>query len=427
VQKDGTLRSTKGFIGTWVISSTGLANNSVLSSSTVGVAPGTSASTGDHSFWAGGAPTTAPFRVSNTGVLFASNANITGTINAGSGSIGGWTISSNRMTSGNLDLFAGDGYMGVWQNANRTGAHVVMHSNASLPMFYVYDGTNRTFEVSRAGSVSLLNAAVNISGTVNGNPVQMKIGPGNTYSAALEWTTSNGINYYTKPVIYGVGSSVVLAGGSTTVNYGYLEVHNTGVQVRGGFQSQYPGHPYQGQFRWRQDIASRHWDSAPLLIENASAIGNEYSSSTSAIILGAHIPGVRASSLHFQNDRVWAFRRNKYDTPTTNQGFDIVAAESFFSTSDPTLKDDVVPIAAGVLDAVVKKVKPVEFTFKGRDKVRRGFNAADLDELGLAHRVDTALCLDPLELVAVLWEAVRELKAQVDALIKASTAGKTSK
>ena len=55
---------------------------------------------GDQAFWAGSDDSSkAPFHVSYDGSLYASKANISGIINSTDGSIGGWKISSNKLSA----------------------------------------------------------------------------------------------------------------------------------------------------------------------------------------------------------------------------------------------------------------------------------------------------------------------------------------
>lgn len=55
---------------------------------------------GNQAFWAGSdSSSDAPFRVGYDGKLYASNANISGIINSTDGSIGGWKISTNKLSS----------------------------------------------------------------------------------------------------------------------------------------------------------------------------------------------------------------------------------------------------------------------------------------------------------------------------------------
>ncbi len=89
----GTIYATAGAIGGWTIGASALTD-------TAGVVGLSSAVTGgdDIRLWAGHAtPASAPFRVTEAGVLVASSATITGSITSTSGAIAGWTIGANTI------------------------------------------------------------------------------------------------------------------------------------------------------------------------------------------------------------------------------------------------------------------------------------------------------------------------------------------
>ena len=96
----GRIEATDGHIGGWSISATTLTSGGVgMSSATV---------TNGVSFWAGNTtPTSAPFRVLNGGKLFSTDAEITGTITATAGRIGGWNISGNNLVGTNASYIMG--------------------------------------------------------------------------------------------------------------------------------------------------------------------------------------------------------------------------------------------------------------------------------------------------------------------------------
>ena len=89
----GTISASAGSIGGFTINSTSITAGS--GATAVGVAPSS------YPFYAG-SPTAsaAPFRVTSTGELTASGANITGTISASAGSIGGFAINANSIVAG---------------------------------------------------------------------------------------------------------------------------------------------------------------------------------------------------------------------------------------------------------------------------------------------------------------------------------------
>ena len=92
-----TLTATdSGKIGPWIFNDEAIYN---------GIGIGTAGSTGlgnytDWAFWANNGV----FRVAQDGYLYASNANIAGTIDAGSGYIGGWEINNSSITGGTTTL-----------------------------------------------------------------------------------------------------------------------------------------------------------------------------------------------------------------------------------------------------------------------------------------------------------------------------------
>jgi len=98
----GSITSTAGNIGGWAITSGNLTSGT--SGSTVGL------TTGYYAIYAGSAtPATAPFSVTNTGNLTATNAIISGSISAASGTIGGFSIASSSLTATNISLTSNNG------------------------------------------------------------------------------------------------------------------------------------------------------------------------------------------------------------------------------------------------------------------------------------------------------------------------------
>lgn len=85
----GSITATSGSIGKFTIS--GNSSNNYLYTGSGSTMAGMGAST--TAFWAGSSTAaSAPFRVAYDGTLVATNATITGTIHAGTGDIGGWSI-----------------------------------------------------------------------------------------------------------------------------------------------------------------------------------------------------------------------------------------------------------------------------------------------------------------------------------------------
>lgn len=95
---DGTVRATDGAIGGWT-----LAANNLHSGSGASYVALSSNTSGTYALWAGNETAgSAPFRVSRAGVLTATGADISGTVTATNGSIGGFTIDATSIRSAAL-------------------------------------------------------------------------------------------------------------------------------------------------------------------------------------------------------------------------------------------------------------------------------------------------------------------------------------
>ena len=145
VTEAGVLTSSSGSIGGWVIDATSIKDVAGV----VGMSSAVTAGD-DVRFWAGDAtPGSAEFRVTEAGVLTASNANITGAITANSGTIGSFTIGTYLYT----------GTKTAYNDAN-AGVHVGSDGIG------LGTGTGTGFTVSSAGALSVLG------GTVTGGTIQ---------------------------------------------------------------------------------------------------------------------------------------------------------------------------------------------------------------------------------------------------------------
>jgi len=87
----GVITATSGKIGKYTITNNFLITGNNSTCTGMG---------GNQAFWAGSdSSNNAPFHVSYDGSLYASKANISGVINSTDGSIGGWKISSNKLSA----------------------------------------------------------------------------------------------------------------------------------------------------------------------------------------------------------------------------------------------------------------------------------------------------------------------------------------
>lgn len=143
VRYDGYLLASYGKIAGWTIGTATLSATSgglttglqVPSSGTWGIVVGAT-STLDLS--------TAPFRVTHAGKLYATGADITGTVNAGKGSIGPWSIESYGIYKN-----------GGWISANTGAAYIGNNGLSITDKFYVTD--TGALYVANGVSVSLLS------------------------------------------------------------------------------------------------------------------------------------------------------------------------------------------------------------------------------------------------------------------------------
>lgn len=127
-----------------------------------------------------GAIISTSFNVTAGGNVTATNANITGTITSGSGSIGGWTIDTNRIYGGSTYLYS-NGSMAI-------GATTIA-ANGQI--------TNGGYTLSAAGALTA--TGVNISGNITATTITAttsgRIGPFDLTSTSLKSTSYNAQNY----------------------------------------------------------------------------------------------------------------------------------------------------------------------------------------------------------------------------------------
>lgn len=371
-------------------------------------------------------------KINNLAVLNAKIANAT-IESAKVNTISAASIVSSSVTAAIITLGSG-GILRAGVVANNTARVEYSASGIRMISRDSLGGDSVTVNLPISGSPTFSGNINASGGSISGNLSVSGQLTGGTYEMTLASRTLRlsgsptfaGSDGYPQITWSGNGTTFGIASGGNTLTVGPGTVFDSSrvrIDTFGevGMNHLVSNHQINnGQIRWRRNTGSVTWSDAPVLIENATVTDNQYSGVLSSIMLGIHIPGRVASSIHYQTDRFWTFRKDKGLNPTTNQGFDPIAAQSFFSTSDVSLKEDIKGPPADVLTSRVKAIKPIQFKFKGSEdgdgRVRQGFKADDFEALGLATRVDTALCLDALEVVAVLWQAVRELSEQVDAL-----------
>ena len=187
----GSVTANSGAIGGWTLSSTSLTGGNTTISSAGDITLGTganvarlSSSDAAYRLWLGGTTaSTAPFRVTSTGAVTATDANITGTISASAGQIGGFTIGATSLTAG-------------------SGATAVGISPASYP-FFAGSSTASTapFSVTSAGvltatSASITGSVTANSGTVGGWTLSSTSLTAGSGESAVGIATSGGYAFY---------------------------------------------------------------------------------------------------------------------------------------------------------------------------------------------------------------------------------------
>ncbi len=143
-----------------------------------------SLTTGDHSNTFGSDPkdgiwlgaekfSDAPFRVTQQGVMYASAANIAGTINASVGTIGGWTVGANVIS-------AGSGSAVVGLDSTVSGADDIRIYAGSTPP------NSAPFKVTEAGAVTASNITIT-GGSVAASTLSGAVPQANLNVANRNW------------------------------------------------------------------------------------------------------------------------------------------------------------------------------------------------------------------------------------------------
>ena len=158
----GEIVGDSGFIGGWRIFPEYLADSASL----VGMSSASSSGSNIR-FWAGSTdPEAAQFRVYDNGVLYATNAYITGSvvaneINAVSGSVGGWIVADNNLHSG-----TGASYVEINSASTIDYTLIAGNNNSGLAPFVLYkDGSIKATSGSIAGWTITDSSLVAPSGT----------------------------------------------------------------------------------------------------------------------------------------------------------------------------------------------------------------------------------------------------------------------
>jgi len=172
---------------------------------------------------------TAPFRVTKAGVLNATGATISGTITATAGSIGGWTINSTYLSSGNVKLDAGNESILLGSaTAPLTGKGIFIGKDGSDYEFRVgspadsvymhYDGTDLNIE---GGSIN----ASTITALAAGSEVAIQQW---TYTGSFSATDADTVAWSGGTLTFMDGTDFTITGSNTgdmaAFTYIYLDI-----------------------------------------------------------------------------------------------------------------------------------------------------------------------------------------------------------
>jgi hypothetical protein len=195
VDSSGNMTASNAYLSGSIVSNSGSIANWQINTGSLTAGTGASAvgiSTGNYAFYAGNTvPSAASFSVTNTGILTATNANISGSINASSGtfsgtlnattgSIGGFTISNNNLSTSNISLSSATGLnLGPNQfTVSQTGAMVAQ--TASITGQITAQSGSFTGDVyiqspgrliAQSGTNSVILTSTGLTGNQSGIPV----------------------------------------------------------------------------------------------------------------------------------------------------------------------------------------------------------------------------------------------------------------
>ena len=174
----GVIYATSGEIAGWTINSTSLARNDATLASAGYLLLGTGnnivrvdSQDATYRIWVGHATAgSAPFRVEKDGGITATDATITGSITATSGTIGGWTVSGNTLTATGIVLDAGNQKITVGSAApniviDGNNKYIRSSNYSANTSGFNIDGTNGSAEFQNITARGLLKSTVTQTNT----------------------------------------------------------------------------------------------------------------------------------------------------------------------------------------------------------------------------------------------------------------------
>jgi hypothetical protein len=235
IQANGTIYSNGIGSSGWAITNTHAVFDSTLIRGAIAadslLTPGLSISNT-------GAISSTSFNVTAAGNVTATNANITGSITSGSGTIGGWTIDTNRIYGGSTYLYS-NGQI-TSGNFNVTSGGVLSATGASITGTLTSSaGTIGGWTINPA-SISAGNTALYSNGQITNGNFSVSSGgvlsaTGASISGAV--TATSGTFTGTINAAGGTFNGYVTAGGSSFGRLDNINGYYHGININGTFQS----------------------------------------------------------------------------------------------------------------------------------------------------------------------------------------------
>lgn len=220
----GSITANSGTIAGWSIQTLSIESNG----GSVGMSSSNAADA--VSFWAGSStPSSAPFRVQNDGDLWATNATVTGTVNAtdgyfGADSANGWTINSNTLKSKSVS--------GKSITLDSANARIFIYDETTTP---AYNSASTSFYVDNAGYFSIGNnlyynpvggdglPILTVAGRIRGSIDNVAVVPKDSNQFVIQSTSVSGSGTQTVVLTtflnhtFAVGNTVSISGLTGTV------------------------------------------------------------------------------------------------------------------------------------------------------------------------------------------------------------------
>lgn len=177
------------------------------------------------------------FGVSNSGILYATNANITGKINAttikaNDGSIGGWSIGATSLSSTNVTLSSAAGATSKAINVN-SGVFYVQNNGYMYASSGVIGGWTISGSTLSGGGVTLNSSSGTVSGgTIKGSAIDctnFTVTSGGTIKA-----TSGTVGGWTLGTNTLTGGALTLNSSGTITSSGAFTLSSAGVSIQKG-------------------------------------------------------------------------------------------------------------------------------------------------------------------------------------------------